>query len=53
MIQVSGGEIIAENARIIVVGDDDQNIYSFRGSSARFMVYVRHEFECESYYLTT
>ncbi len=43
---------IAENARVIVVGDDDQNIYSFRGSSTKFMLDFMQEFECRTYYLT-
>lgn len=29
-----------ENMRVIAVGDDDQNIYEFRGSSSKYMEYL-------------
>ena len=43
---------IAENARVIVVGDDDQNIYSFRGSSTKFMMDFKELHGCQQYALT-
>lgn len=39
--------------RVIVVGDDDQNIYEFRGSSTRFMREFSQDFESHTYYLET
>ncbi|MEZ0373065.1 MAG: UvrD-helicase domain-containing protein, partial [Candidatus Sericytochromatia bacterium] len=39
--------------RVIVVGDDDQNIYEFRGSSSRFMKDFARDFESHTYYLET
>jgi ATP-dependent DNA helicase RecQ len=43
---------IAENARIIVVGDDDQNIYEFRGSSIKYMKDFAADRSCREYFLT-
>lgn len=43
---------IAENARIIVVGDDDQNIYEFRGSSIQHMKQFAEDPSCREYFLT-
>ena len=31
----------AGNIRVIAVGDDDQNIYGFRGSSNKNMIFLR------------
>ena len=44
---------IAENARIIVVGDDDQNIYEFRGSSVQFMHRFQEDNISQTHFLTT
>lgn len=43
---------IAEEVRIIVVGDDDQNIYEFRGSSVAFMHRFRQQQQAYFYSLT-
>lgn len=43
----------SEPPRVIVVGDDDQNIYEFRGSSTRFMREFSQEFESHTYFLET
>ncbi|PKL77063.1 MAG: hypothetical protein CVV27_07145, partial [Candidatus Melainabacteria bacterium HGW-Melainabacteria-1] len=43
----------SEPPRVIVVGDDDQNIYEFRGSSTRFMREFSQDFESHTYYLDT
>lgn len=40
-----------ENMRVIAVGDDDQNIYSFRGSSAEYMKKVLSNSESKMYEL--
>jgi len=41
----------AENPRVIAVGDDDQNIYSFRGSSNIYMSKFRKAYEATLYTL--
>ena len=49
-------EAIAEmagNIRIIVVGDDDQNIYEFRGASIKYMREFAKRDTAKLYYLTT
>jgi ATP-dependent DNA helicase RecQ len=43
---------VAEKPRVIAVGDDDQNIYSFRGSSNDYMKFFRKEFNATVYTLT-
>jgi len=43
---------IAEDVRIIVVGDDDQNIYEFAGSSARYMFDFIADRKATQYFLT-
>ena len=43
---------IAEDVRIIVVGDDDQNIYEFRGSSVAFMRHFAKDHQAKTYHLT-
>jgi ATP-dependent DNA helicase RecQ len=43
----------AEDIRVIVVGDDDQNIYEFRGSSSRYMKEFKEKYDSEIYYLDT
>lgn len=48
-LQVLAG--IAEEVRIIVVGDDDQNIYEFRGSSVAFMRNFKHDQQAKEYHL--
>lgn len=40
---------INENMRVIAVGDDDQNIYAFRGSSSTYMKSLITEFNAKSY----
>ncbi len=42
----------AEKTRVIVVGDDDQNIYEFRGSSVRFMRDFVKNYQATEYFLT-
>jgi ATP-dependent DNA helicase RecQ len=44
---------LTTDARVVVVGDDDQNIYEFRGSSVKFMRQFAASPECNSYFLTT
>ena len=41
----------AEDIRVIVVGDDDQNIYEFRGSSVKYMREFREKYNAPSYFL--
>lgn len=43
----------AGQPRVIVVGDDDQNIYDFRGSSTRFMREFASDFGAHRYFLST
>jgi ATP-dependent DNA helicase RecQ len=43
---------LADDVRVIVVGDDDQNIYEFRGSSVAFMRNFREERQARSYFLS-
>lgn len=43
----------AGNIRIIVVGDDDQNIYEFRGASIKYMREFAERYAAKIYYLTT
>jgi ATP-dependent DNA helicase RecQ len=48
-------EAIAEMAgsiRVIVVGDDDQNIYEFRGASIKYMREFAERYAAKTYYLT-
>lgn len=42
---------IAEKPRVIAVGDDDQNIYGFRGSSNAYMAAFRKNFNATTYTL--
>ncbi|TXD83230.1 RecQ family ATP-dependent DNA helicase [Subsaximicrobium wynnwilliamsii] len=41
----------AKNIRVIAVGDDDQNIYGFRGSSNKNMLEFREKYNATSYAL--
>jgi ATP-dependent DNA helicase RecQ len=41
----------AENPRVIAVGDDDQNIYGFRGSSNAYMTFFRRKYNASLYTL--
>jgi ATP-dependent DNA helicase RecQ len=41
----------AENPRIIAVGDDDQNVYEFRGASPEFMSALRSQFNAKDHRL--
>lgn len=43
----------AEKIRVIVVGDDDQNIYEFRGANVEYMRSFIHRQDAKTYYLTT
>lgn len=43
----------AEEIRVVVVGDDDQNIYEFRGSSSRYMKEFKEKYNAVTYYLDT
>ncbi len=40
-----------EDLRVIAVGDDDQNIYEFRGSDSKYMVALLEEAEAKKYEL--
>ncbi len=42
----------SEKIRVIVAGDDDQNIYEFRGSSVQFMRDFIHRQDAQKYTLT-
>lgn len=44
---------VAEAPRIIAVGDDDQNIYSWRGASSEFMGAFRSNFNAKTHSLLT
>lgn len=41
----------AENIRVIVVGDDDQNIYEFRGADVKYMREFRQKYRAKQYEL--
>lgn len=43
----------AGDIRIIVVGDDDQNIYEFKGSSVKYMRAFQEQYQAQVYYLKT
>lgn len=40
-----------DNLRVIMVGDDDQNIYEFRGSSSKYLQYFINDFGAKKYEL--
>jgi ATP-dependent DNA helicase RecQ len=42
----------AGEIRVIVVGDDDQNIYEFRGSSIKFMKSFKESYDANLHYLS-
>lgn len=42
-----------EGLRVIAVGDDDQNIYSFRGSSSKYMKFLIDKYGAKKYELVT
>ncbi|HRP90059.1 MAG TPA: RecQ family ATP-dependent DNA helicase [Edaphocola sp.] len=42
-----------ENMRVIAVGDDDQNIYEWRGASSKYMNSFITEYQAKKYELTT
>lgn len=42
-----------EGLRVIAVGDDDQNIYEFRGSNSRYLVELIERYGAKKYELTT
>lgn len=44
---------IAQQIRIIAVGDDDQNIYEFRGSSVKYMYEFQEKLKAKPYELLT
>ncbi len=44
---------VAGNIRIIVVGDDDQNIYEFRGASIKYLREFAKRDAAKTYFLTT
>lgn len=41
----------AGNIRVIAVGDDDQNIYEFRGSSNRYLSSFREKYDAQQYFM--
>lgn len=43
----------AEQIRVIVVGDDDQNIYEFRGANVQYMRAFVEQRDAQIYYLTS
>jgi ATP-dependent DNA helicase RecQ len=43
----------AKDIRVLAVGDDDQNIFEFRGSSTRYMNTFKKEFKAQLYPLNT
>lgn len=43
----------AGNIRVVAVGDDDQNIYAFRGSSVEYMRQFQQQPACSTHQLTT
>ncbi len=43
----------AERMRIIAVGDDDQNVYAFRGASPEFMSAFREKYRAQTHNLLT
>lgn len=42
-----------EGLRVIAVGDDDQNIYAFRGSDSRYLLALIEQYGATKYELTT
>lgn len=44
---------INDEMRVIAVGDDDQNIYEFRGSSSEYMALLVKEYGADFYEMTT
>ncbi len=44
---------IAQKIRILAVGDDDQNIYEFRGASIKYMTEFKEKHSAKSYELLT
>ncbi len=44
-IQYNAVKLILQNDNFFVVGDDDQSIYSFRGSSPKFLIQFKKDFE--------
>ena len=38
-----------EDMRVIFVGDDDQNVYEFRGSDSKYMSYLINEYNAKKY----
>ena len=43
--------ISGENTRLVIVGDDDQSIYMFRGSVPRFLKVIDKDYDFETIYL--
>lgn len=43
--------ISGENTRLIIVGDDDQSIYMFRGSVPKFLKVIDRDYDFETIYL--
>lgn len=41
----------AEHLRLMVVGDDDQNLYDFRGASVEYMQAFEKDYQAQAYYL--
>lgn len=54
MISALAGRTLSDpdaKLSILAVGDDDQNIYSFRGANVRFIRQFRQDYEAEVHYL--
>ena len=54
LVSLIAGKSREENERkmsILAVGDDDQNIYRFRGASTEFIKRFQHDYDAEIHYL--
>ncbi|MCB2216077.1 MAG: RecQ family ATP-dependent DNA helicase [Desulfobulbaceae bacterium] len=54
LVSLVAGKSVTEHERkmtILAVGDDDQNIYRFRGASVEFIKKFRHDYDAHIHYL--